>query len=278
MKFAFALAAVVSAEQIVLPTISWDNKAIEAGVNTWAQYGKQAEALDKKNAQANARDLAKAFATFETQVGVNYAKFVKPYERAKLRYLNYITVDGKCNTEAASQCVYKAYGLEGPAVNPQGCLKAAGCQTKWDKLTPAQQQKAIAAYNTWKNKQDQASGATLHKVGQAVDAKLQVAMKNAHARDEAAKKLWQTALIKYAKQMNCDVACSDKCSGLAPEQTIPCLETCGGCYKNIVNIKWAKKVPGPAKLEAIEEAFGPVENLADHEWENIAETFAQADL
>ena len=80
MKFAFALAAVVSAEQIVLPTISWDDKAINEGVNTWVQYGEQAKALDKKNAQANARDFAKAFATFETQVGVNYAKFVKPYE------------------------------------------------------------------------------------------------------------------------------------------------------------------------------------------------------
>ena len=140
MNFAvFALLATVSAGEIQLPTVSWDEKALNAGVNTWTQYGVQGKALDEKNSKAAAVDFAKAFATFETQVGVNYAKFVKPYEKAKLAWMNAMTVDGKCNTVRASQCVFKSYGIEGPAMNPTGCLKAAGCQTNWEKLTPAQQ-------------------------------------------------------------------------------------------------------------------------------------------
>ena len=278
MKFAFALVASVSAGEIQLPHVSWDDKAINEGVNTWATYGEQAKALDQKNSQAAAKDFARAFATFETQVGVNYAKFVKPYERAKLAWLNAITVEGKCNTEHASQCVFKSYGIEGPAVNPAGCLKAAGCQTNWEKLTPAQQKAAMAKYSAWKNKQDNISRATMQRIGKAVDIKLTTAMKNCEARDNQAKKLWQAAMIKYAKAMHCDVPCANKCGGINPEQTIQCLKTCGGCYQNIVNIKYATKAAGPHKLEAIEEAFGPVENLADHEWENISETFTQFEI
>jgi len=277
MKFAtLALAATVSAGQ--LPTITWDDKAIQEGVNTWAQYGHQAEQLDKANSQAAAKDFARAFATFETQVGVNYAKFVKPYERAKLQWLNWITVDGKCNTEAASQCVFKAYGMEGPAQNPKACLAAAGCQTNWDKLTPVQQQQAVQKYMAWKKRQDNISAQTLQRIGHAVEIKLQTAMKNCEARDNRAKKLWQAAMIKYAKAMKCNVPCTNKCAGVMPEQTIQCLKTCGGCYQNIVNIKYATKAAGPHKLEAIEQVFGPVENMADHEWENISETFTQMDI
>jgi len=279
MKFAvFALVASATAGEIQLPHISWDEKAIKAGVNTWAQYGEQAKQLDQNNTRAAAIDFAKAFATFETQVGVNYAKFVKPYEKAKIAWLNAITVDGKCNTARASNCVFKAYGIEGPAVNPKGCLKAAGCQTNWEKLTPVQQQAAIKKYQAWKMKQDNISAQTMHRVGAAVDAKLQTAMRNCERRDNAAKKLWQRAMIKYAKQMHCDVPCTNKCAGVNPESTIACLETCGGCYQNIVNIKYATKAAGPHKLESIEEAFGPVENLADHEWENISETFTQFEI
>lgn len=136
----------------------------------------------------------------------------------------------------------------------------------------------MTKYAAWKNKQDNISKATMGRIGRAVDSKLTVAMRNCEARDNQAKKLWQTAMIKYAKQMHCDVPCANKCAGLAPEQTIPCLETCGGCFENIVNIKYATKAAGPHKLESIEEAFGPVENMADHEWENISETFAQFEI
>lgn len=271
MKFALALVAVVSADQ--LPTVSWDDKAVKEGANIMHQYGHQAKALDKANAKANAKDLARAFATFETQVGVNYAKFVKPYEKAKVAWLDMITVDGKCNTEAASQCIYKTYGLDGPKQNPQACLKKANCQTNWDKLTPVQKKAAVAKYQAWKKRQDAVSHQTMHKIGNAVDVKLQQAMRNAKARDLRAQKLWQTAMIKFAKTMHCNVPCANKCGAMRPEQTVPCLEKCAGCFKNIVNIKHAGKAAGPHKLEAIEEVFGPVENMADHEWENISETF-----
>ena len=78
--------------------------------------------------------------------------------------------------------------------------------------------------------------------------------------------------------MKCDNACVTKCNAATPEQTIPCLETCGGCFENIVNIKWAPKAAGPHKLNEIEASFGPVELIADNEWEDIAQTFKQADI
>ena len=138
MKFAVAcLIGAASAGSIQLPHISWDEKAMQAGVNTAAEYGVQADNLDQRHKLAEAKDLAQAFATFQTQVAVNYAKTVKPYEQAKVAYLDAITVDGNCNQAAASQCVYLEYGLEPKKQSFQQCLAAAKCQTNWDKLTPA---------------------------------------------------------------------------------------------------------------------------------------------
>jgi hypothetical protein len=46
-------------------------------------------------------------------VAVNYGKVLYPWAKLQADYYNYITVDGKCNTTAVEECVYKTYGLDG---------------------------------------------------------------------------------------------------------------------------------------------------------------------
>jgi len=234
--------------------------------------------MDQRHKLAEAKDLAKAFATFQTQVAVNYAKTVKPYEQAKIAYLDAITVDGNCNQEAASQCVYMEYGLEPKKQSLQQCLAAAKCQTNWDKLTPAQQNAARTKFAQWKQQQDQVTGQTMQKIGNAVGQKLDTYGKNHMKRVQEGHELFKKHVLKFAQNMKCDNACVTKCNSATPEQTIPCLETCGGCFENIINIKWAPKAAGPHKLNEIEAAYGPVELIEDNEWEDLAQTFKQANI
>jgi hypothetical protein len=48
-----------------------------------------------------AKDLARAYAQYQTQVYVNYGKVMQPWAKLQADYFNYITVDGTCNTTAA---------------------------------------------------------------------------------------------------------------------------------------------------------------------------------
>merc|ERR1712023_601594 len=89
-------------------------------------------------AEQMVRDLGKTLAYWTTSNGVNWAKEVKPYANLYSRWLRAMTMDDKCNVEAASKCVWNHWGIEN-AMSGKGwklgsdaamgaCLKKANCQ------------------------------------------------------------------------------------------------------------------------------------------------------
>lgn len=102
---------------IQFPSLSWDDAKLQSEAQRWTTYQKAHELDVKADQQKTAVDLAKAFASYQTQVAVNYGKVMYPFAKLKADYFNYITVDGRCNTTAAEACVYQTYGLEGPKMN-----------------------------------------------------------------------------------------------------------------------------------------------------------------
>ena len=162
MKFLAAFAAYAAAEMTTLemPRVSWDKEAVEKGAKTLEGYYKTQERLDVKAAKDIVRNIGKVAAYHETGTAVNFAKNVKPFANLYVKWLDAITVDAKCDTEAASKCVYTFWGVEDalsgkPEKHDQSalkdCLKRANCQTNWEKLTPQQQKAAEANFgNTFK--------------------------------------------------------------------------------------------------------------------------------
>ena len=293
MKFALAFAAAAAAEQIRLPNVSWDKDAIEDGLNTINQYGKVQKSLDENAGKQLVRDLGKTAAYWQTANGVYYAKVVKPYANLWVRWLNAITVDGKCNMEKAHLCVYKHWrvdemlagqkpGLTSKAAL-KSCLKAANCQMNWEKLTPAQQQ---AAKNKFVNDFKSAVGQENKikaDVGKAIEAKLEKAAKNYENYERVSYAVWGRYTAKFAKDMNCDAKCVDKCVATTKprdENTAnkfgACLKTCKGCYKDVISVDWKPKAAH--KLAAIEEYYGPVETLEDEDFQDLAETFEMMNI
>ena len=68
--------------------------------------------MDVVAAKNIVRNLGKVAAYHDTAKAVNYAKNVKPFAKLYVKWLDAITVDAKCDQEAASLCVYKYWGVE----------------------------------------------------------------------------------------------------------------------------------------------------------------------
>jgi len=290
MRFAAVVcASAVAAEQIKLPNISWDKNAIEKGLNTAKDYFEVQKKLDMSAGKQIVRDIGKTLAYWTTSNGVNWAKEVKPYANLYSRWLRAMTMDDKCNVEAASKCVWNHWGVEN-AMNGKGwklgsntamgaCLKKANCQYQFQKMTPTQQKAAKAKFMADLKKAGQNVDKLEGDVEKVLEAKIKQGMANYAKYEEKSYKVWGKYAAQFAKDLKCNAPCVDKCVAgakgkKANEKTAQvfaqCIAKCPGCAKNVVNIDW-KPTKG-TKLAAIEEHYEALENLDDEDFQDIAET------
>lgn len=294
MKFTAAFAAFAAAEMTTLemPTVSWDKQAVEAGAKTMESWYKTQEKMDVAAVKNVVRNLGKVAAYHDTAKAVAYAKNVKPFANLWVQWLNAITVDAKCDVEAAHMCVYKYWGVEealsGKPVRHdnaemKACLKKANCQMNWEKLTPAQQQAAKAKFEGQFKAAVQNWHQSEQDIQKALEAKVTKGIKQYQMYERASYAVWGKYASKFAKDMHCDAKCVDGClASTRPhdENSMAkfhgCLEKCPGCMKDVVNVDYKPKKA--MKLAAIEETFGSVDALEDADFQDISASFEMAGI
>lgn len=280
MKFAvLALLGLVAGKEYKFPTIEWDQSKFDTAKKDWDAWAVRDQASHEQDNRATFTDLAHAYATYQTQVAVNYGRVVKPYEEMYVRYLDAITVNSTCNTEAASKCVYDTYGLHSytgeaaPTQTPAQCFQAAGCHTKWDTLTAAQKQAAIQRYYKDKRVADTQAQQAFQRGMVAVKAKLDKAIIAHQRRCMAMKEDFNNTLMKTARDMNCNKPCIDNCSGVEAQRVPTCLSQCK-CFEGVIKI-----TPAHANYrEVVESQYGDLENLTIDDYTNIFDSIEKSQM
>jgi hypothetical protein len=136
MKFILALVGLTAAASVQLPEIDINTQKIESALNKLEVAGQKLRAEKEIDNRENAKNLVHAFATLKTAEYVNFGKTFKKWAEYEVAFTDAITVNAKCDQEAATECITKFY-LTGfsdqtAARTKDICLKNAGCQLNYD--------------------------------------------------------------------------------------------------------------------------------------------------
>ena len=227
-----AVTPAASTTKITIPQVSWNQTAIDDVMTGLDTYAKQANLDDATDKQLFAKDLVNVYATWEVQNYMTFGKAMKPYVQFEVDFLDAVTVDATCKSAVATKCL-NTWLLAGAQKSTQKSMETcittkAGCATKWDSMTPVQQQALATKYNT----SVATMGTAYKKVHDKVMLELATAWATHMKRREAMKVKFMAAAKTAAKGMGCDATCSDKCF-LNEKTAFECLGLCK-CGTNVI--------------------------------------------
>jgi hypothetical protein len=163
---------------------------------------------------------------------MTFGKAMKPYVQFEVDFLDAMTVDSKCDSAVATKCL-NTWLLAGAQKSTQTtmetCIKtSAGCTTKWDDMTPVQQQALATKFNT----SVATMGTAYKKVHDKVMLELATSWSDHMKRRVVMQGKFMAAAKTAAKGMGCDAVCSDACFALKFGQ-FDCLGDCT-CGTNVI--------------------------------------------
>ena len=218
--------------RITIPQVSWNQTAIDAVVDDLDAYATQAQVDDAADKQSFAKDLVNVYATWEVQNYMAFGKAMKPYVQFEVDFLDAVTVDSTCDSAVATKCL-NTWLLAGAQKSTQAtmetCIKTtAGCTTKWDDMTPTEQQALATKFNT----SVATMGTAYKKVHDKVMLELATSWSDHMTRRVAMQAKFMAAAKTAAKGMGCTATCSDACFLQTSEQ-FECLSDCD-CGTNVI--------------------------------------------
>jgi hypothetical protein len=261
MKFTIlALAGVINATQIVLPTIEWNDQKIsqiQEIAENWADKADKDEVADK---DATLKDLSKAFARKQVGEYVSFGKNLKPLAQTGVEIVDSLTVSGKCNREVATECVNDFLWNRSTRAVMEDCLdKKASCAPTWQSMSPADRQALATKFHT----NVEVLGKAYDEVNQRFFRDMQAGWAAHLQRKEAMLKDFEVAAEKAATTFGCDMKCIRFCIDEHPDDP-HCYTTCS-CGEGVIKIT-------PQKINTlaiVKETYGDLNSLTDEDLETV---------
>lgn len=270
MKFVIAaLIGAISASQINIPTIQWN----EAKIN---QIGQTIQAADQSVAakaqadqQASLQDFTKSIARYRVGEYASFGKNMKPFAELDVAMIDNLTVTGVCNRAIATECVNEYYWGRSTRAATETCFEQkAGCTSKWTTMTDVQKQALATKFQT--------SVQTIELAYQKLNQRFVQDLTAAHQAHQARKQVMaaevKLAARNVATQFGCNMTCMDtkNCSPQAVPEPAQCLfnamQACG-CGNGVIKV-----TPTPVRVNNFaiaKETFGDLNNLTEEEIETV---------
>jgi hypothetical protein len=153
MKFATAaLIGAVSASNFKLPEVDYDQARINKAIQDFNAWGDSFTKAVENDTQETMKSFIHAYSTYKTEEFANFGQAWKPFAQWQVEFFDALTVDGKCNTAAATECV-NSWILAGATKKDHDttlmtCASSAGCRTNWQDLTQAEKQALATKFKT----------------------------------------------------------------------------------------------------------------------------------
>ena len=205
MKFAIAaLIGAVSASNFKLPEVDYDQASINQAIRDLNQWGDSFTKAVDYDTEQTIKSFIHAYSTYKTEEFANFGQAWKPFAQWQVEFFDALTVDGKCNTAAATECV-NSWILAGATRGSYDttmiqCVSSAGCRTNWQDLTQAEKQALAAKFKT----SVETIGKAYKKMEDKAAADLKVGIAAHEARVKKMHSEFDTAIIKVATDLGCD--------------------------------------------------------------------------
>lgn len=150
MKFAvLAFLGLVSAAEIQIPNIEWDQNAVQNATNNFNAWAARDQAAGQVDATKTINDLSMAYSRYKVAEYVSFGKNFKPLAQWDVEMVDSLTITGTCDKSIATECVNSYYMGDTTKAQAEQCLTAkAGCTSKWTALTDAQKQALATKFMT----------------------------------------------------------------------------------------------------------------------------------
>ena len=206
-----AFVGAASATTYTIPSISWNQTAIDnvvAGLDTYAQ---QAAKDDQADQLQSGKDLVNIYAAWEVNNYMTFGNAVSPVVQSEVDFLKAFSVNSTCNETIATQCLNQ-WLINGAQSSTQKqmetCIKTnATCTTKWDDMTYQQKADLAEKYKT----NVRTMGLAYKKVHDKIMLKLATAWADHMKRRQAMNVKFLAASKTAFKGMGCDSTCVDYC-------------------------------------------------------------------
>ena len=260
MKFTLiALAGVINATQVVLPTIEWNDQKISSIENIAENWYDKAVKDDKADKAAIIQDLSKAFSRKKVGEYVSFGKNLKPLAELGVEVVDSLTVSGTCDREVATECVNDFMWDRTTHAQMKECIeKKASCTSQWQSMTPADKEILAKKFNT----DIETLGKAYDEINQRFIRDLQAGWAAHLERKEAMQKDFVAAAEKAGEAFGCDMSCIKNC--YETHYCEECFSTCK-CGEGVIKIT-------PTKINTlaiVKETYGDLNSLTDEDLETV---------
>ena len=212
MKFATAaLIGAVSASNFKLPEVDYDQASINQAIRDLNEWGDSFTKAVDYDTEQTMKSFIHAYSTYKTEEFANFGQAWKPFAQWQVEFFDALTVDGKCNTAAATECV-NSWILAGATKRGYDttmiqCVSSAGCRTNWQDLTQAEKQALATKFKT----SVETIGKAYKKMEDKAAADLKVGIAAHEARVKKMHKDFDAAIFKVANDLGCDQKIFQNC-------------------------------------------------------------------